>query len=1094
MVDSEQFFDIFFVYHPDDIAVVRRIAAQLTALGSACRFDEDEFGAGAVDTGLLKADILRSHAVAVVLSPASAASQLCNELIQHAVTNSKRIVSLILDEDIEVDVHPAVADHPYVFFREQDHLADRVEEARHYMAVDYEVRLHTELLVAADRWQRRGRRPSQLLPPERVFEARKWLTNDTLRTVKPSPLLVEYIHGSRRQRAPSRTAIPFARLSLALLVVILLVGVFIALRAALDANAAAQAAAAQTSAARAQLALTAAAATAASDSAVGLVDLLAATSESIADSVMQTAQAEAAAATQAAYAAGTAQAIATSARATEVYQLARDADAMRLARAAETALAAGDSELALALAWTAKDALEDPKPAYRVLRRAVASGGSLTLDDVALLAFQPVGGGFAIVPQSADTLQIFDGGSWTLRREVPAGAAPITALAYSPDGRLLATGAASGELVIRAVQSGAAIHRLQRHQAAVTALAFSPSGDKLFSAGADPLLVAWDSERGEELAFLATQANETLTISELLATADGGQLIARTEAGGRAQIRQFTAEALEPVARARVYRGYDADVGIGYSGGRSLPAYPNDPHTGDLTLWDLASGDAITTVTAGFNWSLLSGGDLTAATDELLFIAFHEDLALLGVRASDGGQRAALIKTSDGSLVGSFEDELAASLATADFLDASTLLSATRDHRIVVWSSADGRLLREIGAAPQALIEVDLSADGGAVVGRSTDGSVFLWRLNQRRAAPKATFPSALPGTALSPSGNTLLLAHENGATLRPWSDGDAGEIVSQYEARLVSSAGAFFALAIDDRITVNDIETGDELRAWPADWDAALWMRLSSEGELLLAHADGALWLLRTESDSPARLSGGGEGPPLGVAFAAGGAHFATLHAQRVLLWDSASAEALGAYPLGAAAAADLDLAFSADGETLYFFLRIESGLAGLTAVKIADNAVRRHTYLNVEYGELSPDGQFLLLALRTGALQIVGTASGQVLHTLPLGAAGIQSLRLLPQHGLLLASSGADLTVWDTAAAALDQQFVQAQPVAGYSHSADAQRFLTIDDNGSARLWQVESPADLLRRIEAQHPPRDLTCAEREQYLVLPLCEQSP
>ena len=442
VVHTEQFFDIFFIYHPDDIAVVRRIAAQLTALGSACRFDEGEFTGGAVDTGLLKADVLRSHAVAIVLSPASAASQLCNELIQHAVTNSKRVVSLILDEDIDVEVHPAVADHPYVFFREQDHLADRVEEARQYMAVDYEVRLHTELLVAADRWQRRGRRPSQLLPPERVTEARQWLANDALRTVKPSPLLVEYIHSSRRQRAPSRPAIPVARLSLALLVVILLVAVFFALRAALDANAAAQAAAAQTSAARAQLALTAAAATAASDSAVGLVDLLAATSERIADSVNQTAQAEAAAATKAGIAAATAEANATRARATEIYQLARDADALRLVRAAEVALAAGDSQLALALAWTAKDALEEPKPAFRVLRRAVASGGSFQLDDVALLAFEPRGAGFAIVPRSADKLQIYDGGGWTLRREIAAGDSAITALAYSPDGRQLATGSA----------------------------------------------------------------------------------------------------------------------------------------------------------------------------------------------------------------------------------------------------------------------------------------------------------------------------------------------------------------------------------------------------------------------------------------------------------------------------------------------------------------------------------------------------------------------------------------------------------------------------------------------------------------------------
>ena len=506
MVDSEQYFDIFFIYHPDDIAVVRRIAAQLKALGSSCRFDDAEFSGGALDIGLLKADVLRSHAVGIVLSPESAASQLCNELIQHAVTHSKRIVSLILDESIAVEVHPAVAENPFVFFREQDHLADRVEDLRHYMAVDYEVRLHTALLVAADRWQRRGRRPSQLLPPERVVEARQWLANDTLRAVKPSPLLVEYIHSSRRQRAPSGPALPIARLSMALLAVILLFAGFFALRAVLDANASAQAAAAQTSAARAQIALTAAAATAASDSAVGLVDVLAATSESIALSVNQTAQAAGAAATKAAESTLTAQALATQLRATEVYELARDADALRLVRAAEEALESGDRDLALALAWTAKDALENPRSAFRVLRRAVASGGSLQLEDVALLRFQPGGGNFALVPRPADRLQIFNGADWALNQEIAAADAAITALTYSPDGSLLVTGAADGEVNVRDGFNGAPIHRLERHQAAVTALAFAPAGDRLYSAGGQPMLVAWDGASGEALAtFTATE-------------------------------------------------------------------------------------------------------------------------------------------------------------------------------------------------------------------------------------------------------------------------------------------------------------------------------------------------------------------------------------------------------------------------------------------------------------------------------------------------------------------------------------------------------------------------------------------------------------
>ena len=447
-------------------------------------------------------------------------------------------------------------------------------------------------------------------------------------------------------------------------------------------------------------------------------------------------------------------------------------------RAAEAALDAGDSELALALAWTAKDALEDPKPAYRVMRRAVSAGGGVTLDDVALLEFQPGGDSFALVQRPADKLQLFSSANWTLNHAVDAADAPITALAYSPDGGLLVTGSATGEVVIRAPQTGTAIRRLIRHQAAVTALAFDPAGDRLYSAGGDPLLVAWDSESGDAMVVLAAGAEDALPFSDLLVTADGGRIIAWANDGGITQTRQFAADALEPIpadGAARPYRGVDASGTIGYSGGRSLPAYPRDPHVGDLTLWDLTSGEPIATVTEGFNWSLLAGGELTAATDELLFIAFHEDLALLGVRASDGGQRAALINTTDGSLIRSFESELAASLASADFLDATTLLSVTNDDRVILWSSADGTVIRQLAAAPQALASVTISANGSVAVGRAADGSAFLWRLKARRATPAASYPGALPGTALSPSGESMLLVNDSGATLLPVRDSRLG-------------------------------------------------------------------------------------------------------------------------------------------------------------------------------------------------------------------------------------------------------------------------------------------------------------------------------
>ncbi len=1045
MPDYDRFYDIFFIYHPDDLAVVRRIAAQLNALGNTCRFEEDDFVKGAVDVGLLKADVLRSHSVGVVLSPESAASQLCNELIQHAATNSKRIVSLILDEDIEVEVHPAIADNPFVFFREQDDLADRVEELRHYLTVDHETRLHTELLVAADHWQRRGRRSSQLLPAERVAEARQWLANGRLRRRKPSPLLVEYIHSSRRQRPANGPSIPLARIGLVTLAVIVLGLGLVLLRAALEANDAAQAAAAQTSTAQAQLALTSAAATAASDSAVGLVDELAATSAIIAESVSQTAQAKAISATQAANATNTAQAIATQARASEIYELALDADALRLVQAAEAALDTGDSELALALAWKAKDALDDPKPAYRILRRASAAGGSVKLDDVWLLRFQPRGDSFAVVPRTLNEIHIYDGADWTLQAELTDHESPIALLAYSPDGGALITASDDGEVVIRDGASGAAIHRLARHQGAVTAVAFDPSGDKLFSAGSEPLLVAWDIESGEELAVISGDEGDAAAITDLLVTADGNRVIGWANEG---VMTQWAADTLEPLAddiNGFVYRGYDDRGGIGYSGGRSLPAYPGDPNTGTLILWDLSTGEQIAQLDEGFNWSLLSG-DLTTPTDELNFIAFYEDLALLGVKSSDGNQRAVLVNVMDGSII------------------------------------------REFASVPQGLVQIEFSEEGNTVVGLTSDGSASLWRLSGTVIEPVEILTEAMPGTGLSPSGHNLLLVEESGVTLRAV---DSGEILQRIEASQFVSAGAYFAAFDGERVTVTDAESGEEMRSWPVNWEDVQDMHLSGDGERLLVVADDALWLMQSDAEEPQQLAAGDAGLPLRVAFATGGEFFVTVHAERALLWDATRGEALGAYPLGSAPDAAIDVTFGESGETLYFFLGFDGGLAGLTAVALADNTVQRHTYVDVSYGEFSPDGEHLSLALHDGSIRIIESATGEIMYWLHSAVEKPQDLRFLIEHGLLVAVARRELTVWDVAAGEIDQQFVHPLPISGLSLSENAARILTRDTLGVSRLWQIESPAELLQRIAAEHPPRELTCAEREQHLVLPLCE---
>ncbi|HNQ89291.1 MAG TPA: protein kinase [Verrucomicrobiota bacterium] len=79
----------------------------------------------------------------------------------------------------------------------------------------------------------------------------------------------------------------------------------------------------------------------------------------------------------------------------------------------------------------------------------------------------------------------------------PGHREPITAMAMSPDGQTLATGAGYTDTAIRLWQVGEVrsfrpLHELSGHQGWITALRFSPDGRTLASAGADQTWRLWD--------------------------------------------------------------------------------------------------------------------------------------------------------------------------------------------------------------------------------------------------------------------------------------------------------------------------------------------------------------------------------------------------------------------------------------------------------------------------------------------------------------------------------------------------------------------------------------------------------------------------
>lgn len=103
----------------------------------------------------------------------------------------------------------------------------------------------------------------------------------------------------------------------------------------------------------------------------------------------------------------------------------------------------------------------------------------------------------------------------------------VQAIDFSPDSKLLASGAVDGKITIWDVDAKQVRAALRGHRAEVRCLVFAPDGKMIASGGCDSQVRLWDPESGRELASLGVHKGWVLTVafspdSKILATAGGG--------------------------------------------------------------------------------------------------------------------------------------------------------------------------------------------------------------------------------------------------------------------------------------------------------------------------------------------------------------------------------------------------------------------------------------------------------------------------------------------------------------------------------------------------------------------------------------------
>jgi len=147
--------DVFISYAREDQQFVRRLQNALEEHNRETWIDWKDIPLTAKWKQEVFSAIEQADSFAAVISPDFIVSKPCQEELDHATHDNKRMVPLWHRDVADEEVPPDLAAHQYVYLRESDDFEDSFERLLEALDTDMEwVRFHTRLLSGAKEWEK----------------------------------------------------------------------------------------------------------------------------------------------------------------------------------------------------------------------------------------------------------------------------------------------------------------------------------------------------------------------------------------------------------------------------------------------------------------------------------------------------------------------------------------------------------------------------------------------------------------------------------------------------------------------------------------------------------------------------------------------------------------------------------------------------------------------------------------------------------------------------------------------------------------------------------------------------------------------------
>jgi len=288
----------------------------------------------------------------------------------------------------------------------------------------------------------------------------------------------------------------------------------------------------------------------------------------------------------------------------------------------------------------------------------------------------------------------------------------INSVAFSPDGKLLASGSHDKTVKIWDMSSGQQIHTLTGHSDGVGSVVFSPDGKLLASGSWDNTIRLWDTRTWNEI---RTLRGHTRHVFRVVFSPDGRWLASASDDG---TIKLWEVGSGCEIHTLEGHRGGVTSVRFSPDG-QVLASTSKDS---TVKLWNVNTGEVMRSITACSNG---------VPYNYVLGVAFNPDGEFLAVGSMDSQSPVSLWEVDTGRKLRSFIGHSSFVTSVVFSSDGKLLASGSNDKTLRLWDVNTGQEVWSASGQWHVDDSVRFSPDGALLASGSQDGTVRIWDIRE---------------------------------------------------------------------------------------------------------------------------------------------------------------------------------------------------------------------------------------------------------------------------------------------------------------------------------------------------------------------------